>query len=173
MTDDEIVEAMAEAIYEDQRLDHDGMPWGVLRHDSWEVARIRADARAALSALPRPSDLEREERAHGETIDQRDAAESALSEAYLIVTGEPPEWSNRFGYREALDDIRGALPRPAVDEGAVAVTDDMVEAALIEWLDCTAEFIEPTVTPVMRERMRQTISAALAAAQSPTHTTGD
>ena len=56
LTHDEIVEAMAEAIYEDQRLDHDGMPWGVLRHDSWEVARIRADARAALSALRRLAD---------------------------------------------------------------------------------------------------------------------
>ncbi len=54
LTHDEIVEAMAEAIYEDQRLDHDGMPWGVLRHDSWEVARIRADARAALAAIKEP-----------------------------------------------------------------------------------------------------------------------
>lgn len=33
-------------------------------------------------------------------IDQRDAAEAALSETYLIVTGRQPEWSNRFGYRD-------------------------------------------------------------------------
>ena len=41
-----------------------------------------------------------EERAHGVTIDQRDAARVRRLEAYLVVTGQPPEWSNRFGYRE-------------------------------------------------------------------------
>ena len=47
-----------------------------------------------------------EERAHLLTIDQRDAAEDALSEAYIAVVGEPPEWSNLFGYKNAIDNMR-------------------------------------------------------------------
>ena len=46
------------------------------------------------------------ERDETRLIDQRDAAEAALSETYLIVTGRQPEWSNRFGYRDAVREIR-------------------------------------------------------------------
>jgi len=95
--------------------------------DGWlELAEHLEAVSAWLTALPRPSDLEREERAHGVTIDQRDAAESALSEAYLIVTGQPPEWSNRFGYREALDDIRSALPRQAVVQARLSALKEVL-----------------------------------------------
>ena len=48
---EQIVEAMAEAIYEEQRMDHDGPPWGFLTKNNYERVRIRTDARAALSAL--------------------------------------------------------------------------------------------------------------------------
>lgn len=40
-----------------------------------------------------------------EIIDQRDKAEEAMSQAYYIVTGRSPEWSNKFGYDEALEEI--------------------------------------------------------------------
>lgn len=50
-----------------------------------------------------------EERAHLQTIDERDAAEEAMSQAYYLVTGNSPQWSNMFGYPEALEDIGDAL----------------------------------------------------------------
>ena len=37
------------------------------------------------------NELEREEQAHGHTIDQRDAMERAFSDAYELVMGEPME----------------------------------------------------------------------------------
>lgn len=42
-------------------------------------------------------------------IDERDAAEQALSQAYYIITGNSPEWSNNFGHAEALQEITDAV----------------------------------------------------------------
>lgn len=36
---------------------------------------------------------------------ERDNAEEAMSQAYYLVVGESPEWSNLFGYKEALEAI--------------------------------------------------------------------
>lgn len=49
-----------------------------------------------------------EEIAHGRTIDQRDTAEEAVSQAYYLVTGRSPEWSSVFGYSQALEEIEDA-----------------------------------------------------------------
>jgi hypothetical protein len=62
---------------------------------------------AALDALTR--ELEDQERSHLKTIDQRDAAEDALGDAYALVTGNQPEWSNAFGYANALEDIDATI----------------------------------------------------------------
>lgn len=104
------------------------------------------------------------------TVAAGDVAAAAIRVAdATLCQWAPPGDCGRDGQpclcEEAARAVLAALPRPEADEGVVAVTDAMVEAALVEWLDCTAEFIEPTVTPVMHERMRQAISAALAAAQ--------
>lgn len=45
----------------------------------------------------------------GEVIDERDAAEESLSQAYYLVTGRSPEWSNLFGHTEALSEIEEAV----------------------------------------------------------------
>lgn len=45
------------------------------------------------------------ERAMLKLIEERDAAEEALSQAYAIVMGEGPNWSNLFGYQDALNQI--------------------------------------------------------------------
>jgi len=42
-------------------------------------------------------------------IDQRDAAEECVSNIYFKVTGRSPEWSNNFGFAEALSDIEDAV----------------------------------------------------------------
>jgi hypothetical protein len=49
-----------------------------------------------------------EEKAHLQTIDERDAAEEALSQAYFLVKGESPQWSNLFGHNEAIEEIDDA-----------------------------------------------------------------
>ncbi len=51
---------------------------------------------------------DREERALGQVIDERDAAEDALSQAFYLVTGRSPEWSNVFGHSQALEEIGDA-----------------------------------------------------------------
>lgn len=53
--------------------------------------------------------LEREERAHEKTIGERDDAEQALSQAYFLVTGRSPEWSNNWGHAECLEEIGDAV----------------------------------------------------------------
>ncbi|EBU9314809.1 protein Ead [Salmonella enterica subsp. enterica serovar Amager] len=44
---------------------------------------------------------------HSETqlINERDSAESALSDAYKAVMGQAPEWSNWFRFESAIDEI--------------------------------------------------------------------
>jgi len=44
----------------------------------------------------------------GKLIDERDRAEEALSQAYYLVIGRSPEWSNLFGHAEALEEIEEA-----------------------------------------------------------------
>lgn len=46
-----------------------------------------------------------------DVIDQRDAAEEAMSEAYTLVMGHAPEWSNQFSFRDALNQIEWKLKR--------------------------------------------------------------
>ena len=41
-------------------------------------------------------------------IDERDDAEQTLSQAYYLITGRSPEWSNHFGHVEALQDVDDA-----------------------------------------------------------------
>lgn len=49
-----------------------------------------------------------EEKAHLQTIDERDQAEETLSQAYYLITGNSPQWSNNFGHEQALVDIDDA-----------------------------------------------------------------
>lgn len=45
------VEAMARGVYEEQRIDHDGIQWELLPKNSYERAALISEARAALTAL--------------------------------------------------------------------------------------------------------------------------
>jgi len=64
-------------------------------------------------------------------IDERDAAEKALAEAYHLVTGQVAEWSNNFGYAEALEEIaEWCAPDPVRDEPLTPRENDMIEAGL-------------------------------------------
>lgn len=80
-----------------------------------DEARDKAVAAILALTAADPIPIEREtvedahERALGEVIDQREAAEEALSQAYYLVTGRYPQWSNLLRYSEALNEIREAL----------------------------------------------------------------
>lgn len=68
---------------------------------------------------------DKDERAHLRTIDERDAALEALSQAYYLVTGRSPDWSSVWGINECLEEIDDAqqLLRasiPVQSEGAQA-----------------------------------------------------
>ncbi|EJY9246814.1 ead/Ea22-like family protein [Salmonella enterica] len=53
--------------------------------------------------------IEELERSETQLINERDAAESALSDMYQAATGERPEWSNMFGFADAVDVVEERL----------------------------------------------------------------
>lgn len=65
-----------------------------------------AAKRFCEDALDRMASVEMKE--HLQTINERDVAEEAFSQAYYLITGKSPEWSNLFGYDRALEDIDDA-----------------------------------------------------------------
>ena len=49
--------------------------------------------------------------------EEQDSAERAMSQAYYLITGKSPEWSNIFGYEEALEEINTAQYLLRTEEG--------------------------------------------------------
>ncbi|EDV4899415.1 ead/Ea22-like family protein [Salmonella enterica] len=49
------------------------------------------------------------ERSETQLINERDAAESALADMYQAATGERPEWSNMFGFADAVNVVEERL----------------------------------------------------------------
>lgn len=49
------------------------------------------------------------EKSELQLIDERDIAEEALSDMYQAATGERPEWSNMFGFADAVDAVEHRL----------------------------------------------------------------
>ncbi|GDP14840.1 ead/Ea22-like family protein [Escherichia coli] len=66
------------------------------------------------------------EKSEEQLINERDHAESALADMYFAATGDRPEWSNWFGFSDAVDavvdriaDLEAKQPSPVVPEGLV------------------------------------------------------
>ncbi len=75
------------------------------------------------AAEKRIAELEKSEE---QLINERDHAESALADMYFAATGDEPEWSNWFGFSDAVDavvdriaDLEAKQPSPVVPEGLV------------------------------------------------------
>lgn len=75
------------------------------------------------AAKQRIAELEKSEE---QLINERDHAESALDDMYFAATGNRPEWSNWFGFSDAVDavvdriaDLEAKQPSPVVPEGLV------------------------------------------------------
>lgn len=77
----------------------------IAKQEKWikdvEATMIAATDRAE-AAEKRIAELERDET---QLIEERDSAEKALADMYEAAMGERPEWSNLFGYAEAIDDV--------------------------------------------------------------------
>ncbi|EEW3680341.1 ead/Ea22-like family protein [Escherichia coli] len=82
------------------------------------------DMRENLEAAEkRIAELEKSEE---QLINERDHAESALADMYFAATGDRPEWSNWFGFSDAVDavvdriaDLEAKQPSPVVPEGLI------------------------------------------------------
>lgn len=80
------------------------------RHDglvNWEAAASLTEENGDLkrkleAAEKRIADLELDET---QLIEERDSAENALADMYEAAMGNRPEWSNIFGYSDAIDDV--------------------------------------------------------------------
>jgi hypothetical protein len=92
--------------------------------DAWRAAgnvaqkqvRLAADLRKELSTVTAQKEalekeLAEEQRAHMQTIGERDDAEEALGNAYAWVTDNPAEWSNCFSYTDATNEIAEVMQR--------------------------------------------------------------
>ncbi|EKH0324050.1 ead/Ea22-like family protein [Salmonella enterica] len=76
--------------------------------DDMRQAREQLEAAEKLIAdgSKRIAELENSET---QLINERDAAESALADMYQAATGERPEWSNMFGFADAVDVVEERL----------------------------------------------------------------
>jgi hypothetical protein len=79
------------------------------REGPYNAIGAAARIRALATKSPPDAALAREQHRHEQTVDERDAAEEALSQAYYLVIGKSPEWSNLFGHEQALEAIRVAV----------------------------------------------------------------
>ncbi|EBO4370670.1 hypothetical protein DKR64_23780 [Salmonella enterica] len=67
------------------------------------VGKLRVELEAAEKHI---AELENSET---QLINERDTAESALADMYQAATGERPEWSNMFGFVDAVDVVEERL----------------------------------------------------------------
>ncbi|EIE5090239.1 ead/Ea22-like family protein [Escherichia coli] len=84
---------------------------------------FQREQRRAEAAEKRIAELEKSEE---QLINERDHAESALADMYFAATGDRPEWSNWFGFSDAVDavvdriaDLEAKQPSPVVPEGLI------------------------------------------------------
>jgi len=71
--------------------------------DRIRIMAERDSLRADVERLTR--ELAASERTADQLLTERDNAEEAMSQAYYLVTGNSPQWSNNFGYEQAHEDI--------------------------------------------------------------------
>ncbi|MCO4934086.1 ead/Ea22-like family protein [Escherichia coli] len=84
---------------------------------------FQREQRRAEAAEKRIAELDKSEE---QLINERDHAESALADMYFAATGDRPEWSNWFGFSDAVDavvdriaDLEAKQPSPVVPEGLI------------------------------------------------------
>ena len=92
----------------------------------------REYARQADELVAVKADLEKEQRDHDGTLKERVECEEAIDKIYLAVVGLPPEWSNIFDYRDAVDAVEYAMYAKDQDLGRVTMYREAAESRLAE-----------------------------------------
>lgn len=96
------IEAVALALRDDMRQAREQLEAAEKR-----IAEQRENYEGVIAdGSKRIAELERSET---QLINERDAAESALADMYQAATGERPEWSNMFGFADAVDVVEERL----------------------------------------------------------------
>ncbi|EAA6920222.1 ead/Ea22-like family protein [Salmonella enterica] len=96
------IEAMALALRDDMRQARDQLVAAGKR-----IAEQREYYEGVIAdGSKRIAELENSET---QLINERDSAESALADMYQAATGERPEWSNMFGFADAVDVVEERL----------------------------------------------------------------
>lgn len=67
-----------------------------------KIALLEVQLKLSEAAEKRIAELEKSEE---QLINERDHAESALADMYFAATGDRPEWSNWFGFSDAVDAV--------------------------------------------------------------------
>lgn len=82
---------------------------------------------------------EKHEREALAMIDERDRAQDAISQAYYLIIGESPEWSNEFGYSQAtmaIDEAQTSLRQSLDSEKERAERAEAELARVREMMGC-------------------------------------
>ena len=74
------------------------------------------------------------------TIEQRDEAEECASQMYCLIVGRSPEWSNIFGYKQAIDDVNDV--QYALRQELAALRSRQGEGTFEEGLEAAAQLCE-------------------------------
>ncbi|ELH8365272.1 ead/Ea22-like family protein [Salmonella enterica] len=96
------IEAMALALRDDMRQARDQLVAAGKRNAEQReyYEGVIADGSKRIAEL---------ENSETQLINERDSAESALADMYQAATGERPEWSNMFGFADAVDVVEERL----------------------------------------------------------------
>ncbi len=140
-------EAAEQAMHDDWGFDAD------LFHELVTPSIVLALLDERESQNKRIAELEKSEE---QLINERDHAESALADMYFAATGNRPEWSNWFGFSDAVDavvdriaDLEAKQPSPVVPEekpmpnplSRYAVDDVAAIAEVRGWNACRAAML--------------------------------
>ncbi|WP_228723056.1 hypothetical protein [Limnobaculum xujianqingii] len=86
------------------------------------------------------------ETSENQLITERDNAEQALSDMFMAVIGEPPEWSNVYGFIDAVDDVSERITYLESDPVQIVPDDyfaSLVETARVSANKAIAKFPQP------------------------------
>lgn len=117
-------------------------------HDRLQKKLKEAEAKLE-AAEKRIAELERSEL---QLIDERDNAESALADMYQAATGERPEWSNMFGFADAVEAVEDRLAtlESGQDQPVMFIDGDISSADADKLVAVIREFSEEAETPAAR-----------------------
>lgn len=92
------------------------------------------------------------ENSETQLINERDNAEAALADMYQAATGERPEWSNMFGFADAVDAVEERLATLESGQGkpVMFIDGDISQDDADKLAAVIREFNEDTETPAAK-----------------------